>query len=170
MRALSLLLILTILPACGGDIGALFDAFPPEAFQPDGGAGGEIPDIPGGPGGTFRALEVGFLEAAQGVTGDVRNIALAQVGTQNLAFLAAGANGVHMVDTTQPELINSSDYITTIRDSVLTAPAMISGGRVDAIAVVDNTYLVCVAIGSGATDAVTVFHIPTLIMAATSPD
>ncbi len=167
MRALFLLFFLASLPACSGTVGDLFGVFPADVFQPEDPGGGD-PGIPPG-GGGFTATEIGFLEAAQGVTGDVRNIALAQVGVLSVAFLTAGTDGVHMVDVTQPELVNSSDFITTIHDSVLTAPAAIAGGRVDALAVVDNTYLICVAVGSGAPNAVSVFHIPTLIGLATSP-
>ena len=168
MRTLPILLFLITLPACDANIGDLFGVFPADVFQPETPDGGG--PIPPDGGGGFRAEEVAFLEAAQGVTGDVRNIALAQVGIVSLAFLTAGTDGVHMVDVTQPELVNSGDFLTTIHDSVLTAPpAAIAGGRVDALAVVDNTYLICLAVGSGAPNAVTVFHIPTLLSSATSP-
>jgi len=167
MRVLPILLFLLTIPACDGAIGDLFGVFPADVFQPETPDGGG--QIPPGDGRGFQPEEVGFLEAAQGVTGDVRNIALAQVGIVILAFLTAGTDGVHMVDVTQPELVNSGDFLTTIHDSVLTAPAAIAGGRVDALAVVDNTYLICVAVGSGAPNAVTVFHIPTLLANATSP-
>ncbi len=155
------------LGGCGsGTIGDLFHAFPQEVFRPpDQGP----PTPPPGGGGGFTAGEVKFLEAAQGVSGDVRNIALAQVGARTLAFLAAGTSGCHVVDVTKPELVNSTSYVTTIRASNLTAPAAIDGGRVDAVAVIDNAYVVCVAVGTAAPNAVTVFHIPTLVAAATSP-
>ena len=40
----------------------------------------------------------------------------------------------------------------------------------DNVGIVDNTYLVCIAVGSGAANAVTVFHIPTLLgLISTSP-
>ena len=138
-----------------------FSAFPPEVFEPDepGDGGDGPPDIPGAGG----VEEVGFLEAAQGVTGDVRNVVLAQIGAQSVAFLAAGRDGLHVVDMTEPEMTNVNSFIRSVAPGSLVAPAAIAGGRIDALAVVDNTYLVCLAVGSGAAHAVTVFHIPTLI-------
>ncbi|MHC4954099.1 MAG: hypothetical protein ACYTGZ_09430 [Planctomycetota bacterium] len=160
-------LSLAVLAACNGNIGDLFSIFPASAFAPeeepgDGGDGGTPP-------GSFEPLEVDFLEEAQGVTGNIRNIATANVAGLSLAFLSAGVDGVHMVNVSIPDALDSGSLITTIDDDVLdSAEASIAGGRVDDVAVVDNTYLVCLAVGSGADNAVTVFHIPTLIDRATS--
>ena len=159
MRIL-LVLSLALVPACNGNIGDLFSLFPASAFAPDEGEG----DGNGTPPGTFQPEEVAFLQAAQGVTGNIRNIATANVAGKTLAFLSAGVDGVHLVDASVPEDMNATSYITTIDDDVLDdAAAEIAGGRVDALAVVDNTYLVCVAVGSGSANAVTLFHIPTLV-------
>jgi hypothetical protein len=158
MRSLLLTLVLVAVPGCGnGNIGDLFSIFPPEAFNPDTGQGddGGIPGLPGA-GGT--AEEVGFIEAAQGVDGDVRNIAVAQFGSDTYAFLSAGIGGMHVVRTTEPERVNSN-HVATIE------PATLNGNRCDTLAVIDNTYVVCVAVGTAAPMAVTVFHIPTLINA-----
>jgi len=163
MRIL-LVLGLVLFPACNGNIGDLFSLFPASAFAPDEGDG----DGDTRPPGSFEPTEVAFLEAAQGVTGNVRNIATASVAGQTLVFLSAGVDGVHLLDATVPESMNSSSYITTISDDVLTGSASIAGGRVDEVAVVDNTFLICVAVGSGAANAVTVFHIPTLVDLAVS--
>jgi hypothetical protein len=162
-----LILLLGLLPAaCNGNIGDLFSIFPASAFAPDE-PDGEQPN-PGVPG-AFEPTEVGFLGATQGVTGDVRNIALATLNSQTYAFLAAGADGVHMVNVTDASTINPSSYITTIDDTVLLGTAAeLAGGRVDDIAVLGNAYLVCVAVGSGSANAVTIFHIQTLIERATS--
>jgi len=165
MRIL-LVLWLALVPACTGNIGDLFSLFPASAFAPDEGTDGDDGGVRPG---TFVPLEVAFLEASQGVTGSVRNIATASVAGQTLAFLSAGVDGVHMVDASVPESMNSSSYITTISDDVLaSATAEIAGGRVDDVAVVDNTYLICVAVGSGSANAVTMFHIPTLVDLAVS--
>lgn len=165
MRGLLLCLLLPLVAGCGnGTIADIFHAFPEETFQPP---SGEPPPTPPPTG--FTPREVKFLEGAQGVTGNVRNIALAQVGARRIAFLAAGTSGCHVVDVTQPELLNSTSYLTTIRDSVLSDPnASVAGGQVDAVAVVDNAFVVCVAIGTSATNAVSVFRIQALLDAATS--
>jgi hypothetical protein len=165
-----LLLVLALLPACSGNLADLFAAFPSDAF---GDGDGTIPDDgtqpPPGPG-QFVPEEVGFLESAQGVTGDVRNVVTAQVGASIYAFASAGTEGVHVVDVTEPERINTTSYLITVSDAVLTDPARIEGGRVDTLAVMDNAYLVCVAVGDDTENAVTVFHIATLIdRAMTSP-
>jgi len=154
MRLLRLLLpaLLGLLPACGsGNIGDLFSIFPREAFTPPGGTGG------GGGGQPFVPAEVASLGGADGLTGEVKNIVIATVDVRTYAFLAAGASGVHVVDVTEPDLLNRGDYITTVRDAVLTPPASLAGGRCDALAVVDGSFLVCLAVGSGAANAVTVF-------------
>jgi len=154
MRTLALLLLfVAVVPGCGnGNIGSLFSLFPPEAFDPNPPGDDDIPAIPGG----FEPSEVGFIESAQGVTGDVRNIAIAVVGAATYAFLSAQTGGIHVVDVTEPERVNSR-YVTGI------GPTLLQGGRCDAITVVDNTYVVCVAVGTAAVDAVTVFHIPTIL-------
>ncbi len=164
----SLVLCAALLGGCGsGSISDIFHAFPPEVFKPP---DPTPPTPPPGGGGGFTAGEVKFLEAAQGVSGDVRNIALAQVGARTLAFLAAGTSGCHVVDVTKPELVNSTSYVTTIRASTLTVPpAALDGGRVDAVAVIDNAYVVCIAVGTAAPNAVSLFHIPSLVAAATTP-
>jgi hypothetical protein len=164
----SLLPFLLLLAGCGnGTLGDIWDSFPEEAFNPpdDGGGGG------GGGGGGVTLEEIAAIAAGQGVSGTVKNIALATVGSETFAFLAAGTDGCHVVDVTSPDLVTSTSYVTTIRQSVLTLPVEIAGGRVDAVAVVDNTFLVCVAVVAGATpttNCVTVFTLPTLIAAATS--
>ncbi|MHC4225288.1 MAG: hypothetical protein ACYSUN_14965 [Planctomycetota bacterium] len=166
----ALLLVLALLPACSGNLADLFAAFPTSAFE-DG--DGTIPDDGGQPTpgpGQFVPTEVGFLESSQGVTGDVRNVVTAQVGATLYAFAAAGTDGVHVVDVTEPERINTTNLLITLSDAVLTDPVKIEGGRVDTLTVMDNAYLVCVAVGSDTENAVTVFHIATLIdRAMTSP-
>jgi len=164
MRRIFILSGLLFLLGCTGNIGDLFDAFPASAFEPDQPDGG-LPPIPG----AFDAIEIGFAESAQGVTGDVRNIEVLSFGAQVLAFCTAGPDGVHIVDVTRPDRIPAATHITTVSDANLTAPAEIAGGRVDAIAIIDGTYLVCVAVGTSATNAVTVFHIPTLMDRAITP-
>ncbi len=157
-------LLLLALAGCGnGTLADIWDSFPKSAFNPpdDGGGGG-------GGGGGITLTEVAALAGGQGVTGTVKNIALATIAGETFAFLAAGPEGCHIVDVTAPDLVNASSYVTTIRPSGLTAPAAIAGGSVDALAVVDGTFLVCVAVAPAAPDAVTVFHIPTLIGAATA--
>lgn len=167
-RVLTTILILAsglLSTACDGNVGDIFSAFPVTAFTPE--APGGVP--PGGIPGGFRPIEVGFLGSSQGVTGTVRNIATASVSGRSIAFLSAESDGVHLVDVSLPGRITPAAYITTIHDSVLSdAAATIAGGRVDDVAVIDNTYLVCLAVGSGAPNAVTVFHIPTLLERATS--
>ena len=158
-----LVLFIALAPACNGNIGDLFSLFPASAFQPD------QPDNPDGglPGGSLSAEEVAFMAAAQGVTGDIRNIAITVQAGQSIAFLSAGDAGFHIVDVTDPENLNSSSLLATIDDSVLLdAAASIAGGQVDNLGIVDNTYLVCIAVASGAANAVTVFHIPTLLSLA----
>ncbi|MHC4550822.1 MAG: hypothetical protein ACYTEZ_18845 [Planctomycetota bacterium] len=161
------LLLVPVLAGCGGgNIGDLFSIFPPEAFQPGDGGDGDG----GGPPLPFQPADIGGLGGSDGVSGDVRNIVLAQVGAGTYAFLAAGPNGVHVVNVTNPDLVNRGDYVTTIQDGVLTDPAAsLAGGRVDALAVVDNAFLVCVAVGTAATNAVTVFGLVELIARATDP-
>ncbi|MEM8884987.1 MAG: hypothetical protein AAGD14_13025 [Planctomycetota bacterium] len=163
LRGLALLLVVGLV-GCNGNIGDLFSVFPASAFEdPDGG------EDPGGIPGAFEPVEVAFLGSAQGVTGDVRNIAVATIAGESYAFLAAGVDGVHMVDVSEPSTVSATDFITTIDDDVLSdAAASIAGGRVDDVAVIDNAFLVCVAIGTGATNAVTVFNIADLITLATS--
>jgi hypothetical protein len=156
--------LLLALSGCGnGTLADIWDSFPEEAFNPpdDGGEGG-------GGGGGVTLTEVAALAGGQGVTGTVKNIALATVAGDTYAFLAAGPDGCHIVDVTAPDLVSAGSYVTTIRPSALTAPAEIAGGSVDAIAIVDGTYLVCVAVAPAATNSVSVFHIPTLITAATA--
>jgi len=163
---LPLFALLLVLPACGsGTIGDLFAIFPPEAFEdPGAGDGGGLP-------GQFIASEIAALGGGQGVTGEIRNVVLATVASRTYAFLTAQTDGVHVVDVTDPLILNSTDFVTTIDDAHLSSPAAsIAGGRVDAVAVVDNTFLVCLAIGSGAVNAVTVFDITLLIEAATNSE
>jgi len=164
LRGLLPLLVLA-LAACGnGTLGDIWHALPEDAFKPPGGDGGGG----GGPPTEATLEEVAALAGGQGVTGTVKNIALATVAGETFAFLAAGPEGCHVVDVTSPDLVNSGSYVTTIRNSVLTAPAEIAAGKVDAVAVVDGTYLVLVAVSAADPNCVTVFHIPTLITAATS--
>jgi hypothetical protein len=162
----SLLPLLLLLSAgCGsGTLGDIWDALPEEAFNPDdpGGGGG------GGGGGAITLEEVAAIAGSQGVIGTVKNIALATIGSETFAFLAAGPDGCHVVDVTSPDLVTSTSYVTTIRQSVL-ATATLAGGRVDAVAVIDNAALVCVAVVPGTSaNCVTVFNLPALIAAATT--
>jgi hypothetical protein len=158
-------LLIVVLAGCGnGTLADIWDSFPDEAFNPpdDGGGGG-------GGGGGLTLEEVAAIAGGQGVIGTVKNIALASVGPRTFAFLAAGPDGCHVVDVTEPENIVPASYITTIRPLVLTAPAELAGGRVDSVAVVSNALLVCVAVVPGTTgNCVTVFNLGALITAATS--
>jgi len=156
--------LLWALASCNGNIGDLFSAFPASAFQPDeGGDGGDLPP------GAFQAREVGSLASAQGVTGNTRNIAVATVGAQRIGFVSAGTVGVHVLDLTEPDNILPSDKLATISDAVLDGmPALLAGGACDDLAVVDNNFLVCIAVGRTDGNAVTVFHIPTLLTAIQS--
>lgn len=163
LRGLLPLLILCLSGCGNGTLADIWDSFPESAFNPPDDGGG------GGGGGGVTLTEVAALAGGQGVTGSVRNIALATVAGDTYAFLAAGPEGCHIVDVTEPDLVNAGSYVTTIRESVLPAPeAAIAGASVDAVAVVDGTFLVCIAVSPTASNGVTVFHIPTLITAATS--
>jgi len=156
--------LLLLAAGCGnGTLGDIWHSFPEGVFNPDQGGGG------GGGGGGVTLEEVASLAGGQKVTGTVKNIALATIGGETFAFLAAGTDGCHVVDVTAPDLVTAKSYVTTIRPSVLTvAPAELAGGRVDAVAVVDNTFLVCVAVNAGAANCVSVFNLQLLIPAATS--
>jgi hypothetical protein len=157
------LLLLPLAAGCSGNIGDLFSIFPPEAFEPPGDGGG-------GGGTTFTPREVARIGGSQGVTGSVRNVAVTTIAGSVYAFIAAGPDGVHVVDVTDPLVLNSTDYVTTIRDTRLSDPdAAVAGARVDAVAIVDGNFLVCLAVATGAANAVTVFSIPILIEDAVSP-
>ncbi len=162
LRSLLPLLVLAAAGCGNGTLGDVWHSFPEEVFNPPDDGGG------GGGGGGITLEEVAALAGGQGITGTVKNIALANVAGETFAFLAAGTDGCHVVDVTSPDLVNSGSYVTTIRPSVLTAPAEIAGGRVDTVAVVDNTFLVCVAVSPTAANCVSVFNLPALIAAATS--
>jgi hypothetical protein len=156
--------LLLVVSSCGnGTLGDIWESFPDEVFNPpdDGGGGG-------GGGGGITLEEVAAIAGGQGVIGTVKNIALATIGGKTYAFLAAGTDGCHVVDVTEPENLEPSSYITTIRPLVLTTPAELAGGRVDSVGVVTNTYLVCVAVNAAVPNCVTVFNLQTLIDAATS--
>ena len=160
-----LVALLLAVPGCGnGNIGDVFAIFPPEAFE-GGGGDGDDGDVPGAP---FVPSDIGGLAGGQGVSGEVRNIVVAAVGARTYAFLAAGIDGIHVVDMTEPDLVNANSYVTTVNSSTLTAPAALAGGAVHDLTIVDNTFLVCIGVGTGAANAVTVFNIVTLIGAATS--
>ncbi len=158
LRGLLPLLILGIAGCGNGTLADIWDSFPEEAFNPpdDGGGGG------GGGGGGITLEEVAAIAGGQGVTGTVKNIVLAEVSSETFAFLAAGVDGCHIVDVTEPDLVNASSYVSTIRPLVLPT-ATLAGGRVDGVAVVDGTYLVCMAVAPGATNCISVFHLQTLI-------
>lgn len=161
-RALLALLVL-LLPACGnGTLADIWSRFPADQFPGggDGGGGGG-----GGGGGTFTPRETAFLDDAQGITGDVRNVALAIVGAQTLAFLSAQTEGVHIVDVTAPNTITQASVRGRIPGTLL------AGGRADAVAVVDETYLVALAVGAVDVDgnAVSVFHVPSLLTILATP-
>ncbi|MFQ5843495.1 MAG: hypothetical protein ACE5JG_00740, partial [Planctomycetota bacterium] len=71
----------------------------------------------------------------------------------------------HIVDVTVPSAIGAGSFLGTIGTATLTtAPAEIAGGRVDALAVVDSIYLVCVAVGASDANgnSITVFDLPTV--------
>lgn len=167
---MSTLRLFTLLAAflcasCGHDpLSDIWDAFSADAF--DSGMDDGMGDGDGGRPPMFEPLVTVRLDDAQGITGDVRNIALATLGAQTLAFLSAQTDGVHIVDVSVPSTINTTSVLGTLNAASLTAPAEIAGGRVDAVAVVDSIYLVCLAVGAGAVDAngngVTVFHLPTV--------
>ena len=163
MRTLLLVFsLLSLAAGCTGNIGDVFEIFPREAFD-EGDGGGDQPGQPG----QFVPAEVASLGASQGIGGDVRNVALVSLDDRTFAFIAAGVNGVHVIDVTEPDLLNETDLVTTISDAVLTAPAALAGGRVDALTIVDG-FLVCLAVGTVGTNGVTVFGIDDLIAAATS--
>jgi len=160
MRSVPVLLILALLATAGcgnGNIGDLFSIFPKEAFEGDGDipGDGEIP-LP------FQPGEVNALAAGQGVTGDVRNIALATQSGLTYAFMAAGGDGFHVADVTLPDLINTGSYVVNVRNGV--NGASIAGAAVHDLTVVDNRFLVCIAVGS-APSGVTVFDLDLLIPA-----
>ena len=143
-----LLALFLAVPACSGNIGDVFSIFPREAFDDGGGTGGG--DGGGGPPAPFIPADIGGLAGGQGVTGEVRNIAIATVGFRTYAFLAAGTDGIHVVDMTEPDLVSDNSFVTTVNSSTLTAPAALAGGAVHDLTVVDNTFLVCIAVGTGA--------------------
>jgi len=161
MRSVSALLLLALVAVAGcgnGNIGDLFAIFPKEAFEGDGDVpgDGEIP-LP------FFPKEIDALAGGQGVTGDIRNIALATISGSTYAFMAAGTDGIHVADVTLPDLINTESYVVNVRDGV--NGASIAGVAVHDLTVVDNRFLVCLAVGTGATNAVTVFDLDLLIPA-----
>ena len=108
---MSTLRLFTLLAAflctsCGHDpLSDIWDAFSADAFDSgmddgmDGGGDGGRPPM-------FEPLVTVRLDDAQGITGDVRNIALATLGAQTLAFLSAQTDGVHIVDVSVPSTIN----------------------------------------------------------------
>ncbi|MHC5041866.1 MAG: hypothetical protein ACYTGI_05805 [Planctomycetota bacterium] len=154
-----LLLVILAIAGCGnGNIGDLFSIFPKEAFEGD----GDIPDDGGIPL-PFQPKETDALAGAQGVTGDVRNIVLANISGLTYALIAAGVDGIHIADVTLPDLINTESYVANVRDGV--NGAAIAGVSVHDLTVVDNRFLVCIAVGTGATNAVTVFDLDLLVPA-----
>jgi hypothetical protein len=100
--------------------------------------------------------DIGGIGASGGVTGDVRNVALAQVADRTYAFLTAGTTGIHVVDVTEPDLVNRTNYITTI------SPGLLAGSRSDAINVIDGL-LVSLSVGSATANSVTIFLLESLI-------
>ena len=113
---LLLLAAMIFIPSCGsGTLADIWEKFPASAFEDetDDGDGGDRPGIPGG----FEPLEVAFLDVAQGVEGDVRNIEVAVVGAQALAFLSADSEGLHVIDVTTPEVLPSSALLGTVPGS-----------------------------------------------------
>ena len=110
MSALRLFTLLALLlcASCGKDpLSDVWDAFSADAFgtdmddgMGDDGDGGRPPD--------FEPAVTVRLDDAQGITGDVRNIAVATLGAQTIAFLSAQTDGVHMVDVTVPSTINTT--------------------------------------------------------------
>jgi hypothetical protein len=147
------LLLLLALVGCDGSLTDIWNAFPTSSFGDEDGDG-DGPTTP-------AATEVFGLESTHGVTGDVRNLDLVQItGGPMLALLSAGADGVHIVDVTDPGQVSASSYLATINNARLSLEGVeIAGGRVDALTVVDNRWLVCLAVGTGAENAVTVFDI-----------
>lgn len=162
MRSVLLPLLVVVLAAAGcgsGTLEDLFSIFPKEAFE---GGDGDIP----GDGGVplpFQPKEIDALAGSQGVTGDVRNIVLASNAGLTYALIAAGTDGFHIADVTMPDLINTESYVANIRDGV--NGAVIAGAAVHDLTVVDNRFLVCIAVGTGATNAVTVFDLDILLPA-----
>ena len=161
MRSVPVLLILALLATAGcgnGNIGDLFSIFPKEAFEGDGDipGDGEIP-LP------FQPGETGLLASGQGVTGDVRNIALATQSGLTYAFLAAGTDGFHVADVTLPDLINTDSYVANVRNGA--GGVTIAGVAVHDLTVVDNRFLICIAVSASAPNAVTVFDLDLLIPA-----
>ncbi|MEE8104448.1 MAG: hypothetical protein V3T86_02825 [Planctomycetota bacterium] len=155
---LFLLAAMTLVPSCGsGTLANFWKQFPASAFEDETEGGDEgddgRPNIPG----TFEPTEVAFLDIAQGVDGDVRNIEVAVVGAQALAFLSADTEGLHVIDVTTPEVLTTSELLGTVPGSNF------AGGRVDMLAVIDGVHLVCAAVGANTSaNSVTVLHIPTL--------
>ena len=71
------------------------------------------------PPGSFEPVEVGFVGAGAGVTGNVRNIATASVNGREIAFLSAGADGVHVVDVSAPGSFSSASCCSIIDASCI---------------------------------------------------
>ncbi len=167
-----LIALATLLPSCGsGGLKDIWKTFPASAFEQD--PEPIDPNDPNRPPQPFEPVEVGFIASSGGATGDIRNIAVAILGAQALAFVSAQDSGVHIIDVTLPSTVSSSSLLGTIDNTSLTAPAEIAGGRVDTLTVIDGIYLVCVAVGAQdiTGNSVTVFHIPTLqtILAGPGP-
>jgi len=155
---------LAMVAGCDGNIGDVFSIYPPRVFNPDAGGDGG-----GGGGGGATLVEVASIESNGGVVGDVRNIVVAPIGSRKIAFVTAGTGGVHLIDVTKPDMVNTTSRIATISDATLSdAGASLAGGRADALAVVDNTWLVSIAVGTSATNAVSVFNINTILTTADS--
>lgn len=153
MRSVFFLLfaLCLVVPGCGpGNIGDLFSAFPESVFE------GDEPGGPGDGGGPFTPADTGGLGGSDGVTGDVRNLILAQVGLDTYAFLTATTDGIHIVNVTEPDLINRTDFLATIPSTLL------AGGRCDAIAFFDR-FIVCLAVGTSGVNGVTVINVEALI-------
>jgi len=162
---LFLLAAITLIPSCGsGTLASIWENFPASAFDGESeGDDGDRPDIPG----AFEPLEVSFLDVAQGVDGETRNIDIAEVGGRTLAFLSADTTGLHVIDVTTPESLTASELLATV------PAARFAGDRVDMVRVVGGVFLVCGAVGTNSGgNSVTVLNLLTLdtLLGTANPD
>ena len=110
-----------------------------------------------------KAFETASVVEDDGADGYLNNVCTATVGATEYAFVSAGTDGIHIIEVEDIQSPGGLTYLATISSSTIGGGKEIAGDRSDALAIVDNTHLVSLAIGSGAVDAnsngVTVFDI-----------